>query len=170
MQQLLVMGLGLTLMFSAFAKDLTVKLELAKIQSLKIQEHWSDELYFDITEYTQRGLEQFYQVPKKPLYLSSKHLSKIKDIKLWHKILKPGEVVLLLVSLVEQDNAPWDLDDIIGIVKIRMKNEGGKLVSDWSMPNATQMAKAAASKVVRLRHFELKGSSAAYQLDLQLSS
>lgn len=165
MKRLLLMALSLTLMFSAFAKDLTVKLELAKIQPLKIQEHWGDELYFDITEYTQQGLEQVYQVPKKPLYLSSNHLAKFKNIELWHKTLKPEEVVLLLVSLVEADNVPWNLDDIIGIIKIRMKNEDGKLVSDWSMPNRVQTSKVTS----KLRRFELKGSNAAYQLDLQLS-
>lgn len=169
MKQLGMIFLGLFFTISAFAKDLTVNLTVANMQASKQQETKADELYFDIAEYTQKGLQQFYRVPEKPIHLLSTHLKKVNNFNLWHNTLKNGESTEVIISLIEEDYSPWDLDDLIGVVKLKIKNEKGKLVTAWSMPNTTNQGLVLTSKKGELRRFVLTDGKAKYQVDLQLS-
>lgn len=167
MQRLLVVFIGLVIAIPVFAGDLTVALTAAKIRLVKQQEFISDELYFDIAEYTKNGLQQFYRVPKKPLHLSASHLDKIKDFKLWRNTLKEGESMQVVISLIEEDNSPWDLDDLIGVIKLRLQNKEGKLITNWNVLNTSNNGWSL-SKDDKQRRFVLTGSGANYQLDLKL--
>ncbi|MDF2866781.1 MAG: hypothetical protein K0S11_251 [Gammaproteobacteria bacterium] len=169
MKRFLVAIIGLFIAVPILAKDLNVALTATKIRVVKQQERRGDELYFDIAEYTKDGLQQFYRVPEKPIHLLSSHLDKIKDFKLWHNTLKDGESAQVVVSFIEEDYSPWDLDDLIGVVKLRIKNEGGKLIAHWSMPNTTNKG-LLLNQDNKQHRFVLTGSSANYQLDLQLTA
>ncbi len=169
MQRLLVALIGLVIAIPVFASDLTVALTAAKIRLVKQQEVISDELYFDIAEYTKNGLQQFYRVPEKPLHLSARHLNKIKDFKLWHNTLKEGESMQVVISFIEEDNSPWDLDDLIGIIKLRLQNKEGQLITDWNVVNTSNNGWSL-NKDDKQRRFVLTGSGANYQLDLKLTA
>ena len=54
---------------------------------------------------------------------------------LWEGLLQNKEAIQLVVSLIEQDMPPWDLDDHIGSVKITLANDNGKLQTKYSIPN-----------------------------------
>lgn len=170
MKKIAVVIVGLLLALPVLAKDLTVRLNIAQIQALKEQEYNGDELYFNVAEYTKQGVQQFYRVPERPIYLRSGHLEKVKDFNLWHKTLQEGQSAQVIISLIEQDLAPWDLDDLIGEVKLKLKNQNGKLITDWVMLNTDKHGEIIAHIKSEQRRFELNGSGARYLLDFQLSS
>lgn len=170
MKKMFAVIIGLFFILPVFAKDLTVTLAVAQMQVVKKQEYTGDELYFNVAEYTKKGVQQFYRVPERPIHLRSNHLEHVKNFKLWHNTLKEGQSAQVIVSLVEEDLAPWDLDDLIGEVKVRLKNEGGKLITDWVMLNTTNHGEILKSDETDKRRFQLKGAGAHYRLDLQLAS
>jgi hypothetical protein len=169
MKRLLAAIFSLFITLPVLAKDLTVALTASKIRAVKTQERSGDELYFDVAEYTKDGLQQFYRVPEKPIHLLSSRLDKIKDFKLWHNTIKEGEAVQVILSFIEEDYSPWDLDDLLGVMKLRMINKGGKLIIDWKMPNTTSRG-LELNHDPKQRRFELTGSGANYQLDLRITA
>jgi len=170
MKRLIALGLSLLVTLPALAKDLNINLALSKIVPHKIQERGEDELYFDIAEYNQQGLQQFYRIPEKPIHLLSKHLAKVQNFTLWHNSLKEGESLELIISLIEEDYTPWELDDLLGDIKLKLKNDHGKLISAWSMPNTTNKGESLpANAHTEVRRFIIKEGHSEYQVDLQLS-
>lgn len=115
---------------AALAGAINVGLSIDQIELFELSEKRGDELYFTVTEYTKEASDH-WTVPRLPLYWRSKHLEEVKDVSLWQKQLEEGKSVQLILSLVERDVPPWDVDDLIGTVKLTMHNEKGKLQQSW---------------------------------------
>src|SRR5690606_15255973 len=76
-----------------------------------------------------------YEVPEFPLHWLSKYVDKLSNVLLWEKVVEDEQGVSIVLSLIERDAPPWNLDDLIGSVKLKLKNEKGKLTKEWSIPN-----------------------------------
>lgn len=167
MKQLGAIVIGLVLAFSGFADDLVVQINVMQMLVDKSDKKNGDRLYFDIAEYRQGELQQFYRIPKKPVHFLSQAIEKVKDVTLWRGTVKEGQAVDLAISLIEEDFPPWNLDDLIGVIKVKLQNNAGKLTTDWRMPNKGQLISSRLAEQVR---FRLTGSGADYKVDLQLMS
>jgi len=154
----------------AQATALHPELLLSGIIQKKATEKGGDEIYLAITEFKSNGEHHQYLIPEPPMYWPSSSLAHIKNLSLWKQPLKPGESEELLVSLVEQDLAPWDVDDLIGAVKIKIKNEKGHLNYEWSLLQYGHLT-SAMKKPIRNQakvSFSLKGDTGEYQLMFHL--
>jgi hypothetical protein len=110
---------------------LKVELLLEKLNAVKLVESGGDELYFAITAYHSDGEPTHFTIPDLPVYWDSTVLPSLKNISLWQASLARKESVELVVSLVEHDAPPWNLDDEIGAFKVRMLNNNGRLIVQW---------------------------------------
>lgn len=141
-----------------------VVLKLEDIQVIKTAAQFSgDEIYVNITEYSSVDKPAMHRVPEYPSHWLSKYIDKVKDVTLWQKAIQDEESVELIISVVESDAPPWDVDDLIGSVKLKVYIEKGKLEQEWSIPNKA-IVKTAGEK----DHFVLTGDGAEYKISLNL--
>jgi hypothetical protein len=149
---------------SLSAHTTPVSLILENIQIVKkSEESSSEEIYMNITEYSSVDKPSMHRVPEYPSHWLSKFSDKIKDIPIWNKSIQDGESVELIISVVESDAPPWDVDDLIGSVKLKVYIEKGKLEQEWSIPNK-QIVKTDGER----DHFILTGDGAEYKISLNL--
>lgn len=141
-----------------------VVLTLEDIQVMKTSDHLSgDEIYVNVTEYSSVDKPSMHRVPEYPSHWLSKYIEKVKNIPIWNKAIQEGESVQLIISVVEAEAPPWDVDDLIGSVKLKVYIEKGKLEQEWSIPNSA-ITKQAGEK----GHFVLTGDGAEYKISLKL--
>lgn len=141
-----------------------VVLTLEDIQVVKTAAHLSgDEIYVNITEYSSVDKPAMHRIPEYPSHWLSKYIDKVKDVTLWQKPIQDEESVELIISVVESDAPPWDVDDLIGSVKLKVYIEKGKLEQEWSIPN-----KAIVKSEGEKGHFVLTGDGAEYKISLKL--
>jgi len=170
----IVLALGilcLSLSFPCFAASKHVlhpAVYMLRLKVIKTAEKNGDELYVGVTVYPSKAKPTHTQVPKYPLHWLSKHLDKLKRVKLWDGEVQEGHSVTLILSLIEQDTPPWDTDDLIGSVRIRLKNNRGHLETSWSMPNRVDAPVSVYSKYGRAEKFVLLGEGSNYEMFLAL--
>ncbi|PCH56917.1 MAG: hypothetical protein COC15_02270 [Legionellales bacterium] len=116
-------------------KKLTLNLVLSSIKAEKTSETRGDELYFSITQYSSEKDAKQELIPTFPTYWLSKNLSQIKNVPIWKTDLALGEEVKLIISLLEKDAPPWELDDHIGSVQLKVSNVDGNLEYMWELPD-----------------------------------
>lgn len=133
---------------------------------LKEGEWFGDNLYFDISILRVNQPTQYIRIPEFPLSWPSSRLNTIKSTMLWSDSLKNGQKVILIVSLMDQDSKPLNPDDVIGLVRVELKNEKGDLHALWSMPNQKSAPVIGAIRAVE--KFELSNVHGHYEVYLSL--
>jgi len=142
--------------------NLIVKLE--SIEKINPQEERGDELYFSVTEYSSTKSSDHYQVPDFPTHWLSDYLEQVKNVNLWEKELQNDEAIQLIISLVERDVPPWNVDDLIGTVKLKLKWENTLLSKEWSSPNQENTARVPDT----MNAFKLTGDEGQYRIVLKV--
>jgi hypothetical protein len=147
---------------------ITPTVRLVSMKAIQTAEQRGDELYLSVTVYPSKGKPTHTQIPKHPLYWPSRKIHEVKNIKLWRHLLKPGEAVTIIVSLMEQDTYPWNTDDLIGSVKVKLRNNGGELESTWAMPNRIDSPVRVLTKYGEVEKFVLQSDQAQYEMYFKL--
>ncbi len=143
----------LPLSYVCSAEVLQPRLILDKMKVITPTEREGDELYFDISIYQPNQPTQYLRVPAKPVTWSLKAVDNLKQVSLWSQPLQSGQSITLVVSLLDSDGSVLNPDDLIGSMRVDLKNEKGKLQTNWSMPNRVErLGKQAMQK------FELTGA------------
>ena len=153
----------LTALSFAAGKDQAVAVNLLHLKALQTSERGGDELYMSVTVYPSQGQPSTKQIPQRPLHWLNSHLDKINNLNLWKGKLAVGQSVSLMFSLMEQDAPPWNTDDLIGTVRVHIKNDAGKIISNWSMPNRIDSPTEVQTQHGAAKLFELNGEGARYQ-------
>lgn len=122
------------------AQDEKMVIKLDVIEKIHAQEKGGDELYFSITEFPSKGRPSHYQIPEFPSHWLSEHLKGVQNVILWEKASKECEPVKVIISLVEEDLPPWNIDDLLGSIELNVKCENGKLATQWNIPNKENTA------------------------------
>lgn len=162
----LVLGTSMAL---AQAKDAIVPtLYLKAIQAKTQTEVSGDEVYLAITEFSPGGKNRHYTVPQFPLRWPAGALPHIADLALWKTVLGSGESTEVVVSVVEHDTPPWNLDDMIGSIKIKMLNEKGVLKSQWIPIDKEAREQTVIEKEKTVHSYPLRGEGGHYQVDFLL--
>lgn len=137
-------------------------IQLARLDVVKTSEKSGDELYFSVTVYPNKGRPSHYEVPRHPLHWPSKHLDKLKQAEMWKGTLHNGESASIILSLIERDAPPWNTDDLIGSIRVDVKNSKGHLEATWGMPNRAESAIIVNTPKGPVRRFELTGQHSQY--------
>ena len=119
----------------AAPKALSPVVKLCSIKAVKPIERYGDELYLTVTEYHSQKPPRHRIIPRHPLFWSSKVINKISNVQLWSGRLAPSEAVNLVITFIDKDAPPWNVDDLVGEVKLQMRNDNGELKREWSLPN-----------------------------------
>ncbi len=125
----------------SFAQNEQIAVKLKSLEMIKQQEMAGDELYISVTEFPTVGSPYHYQVPAFPTHWLSKYLSNVKDVVIWKKNLNQCEPIDLLITLVEEDFEPWNMDDSLGSVQLKVQCVNGKAVEQWTIPDSKNTAK-----------------------------
>lgn len=165
MKRLILLFTSLLLVSTTFAasKSINPKVILKSMEAVKTIEK-RDELYLAVTEFPSEGLPSHYQLPKFPMFWPSDHLHKVANFKVWSRELKNGEGVTLILALIDKDAPPWNTDDLIGEVKLHLKNENGKLISSWSVPDRDEQPPVTSIEKSKDKQFDLRGEGAHYKI------
>ena len=151
-----------------YAKGLNPSIILEKITPIKTTEKSGDEVYINITEYLPDGKTKSTNIPARPLAWASKDLAKIKALPLWSATLAEGQSADVIMTFVEQDNPPYDPDDLLGVVHLKMMNTKQGLKTLWSVREGSIKAPAKNLADSGQQHFILTGSQGTYAIDMKL--
>jgi hypothetical protein len=133
-----------------------------------------DKIYIQVTEYSNIYKSKEYRVPAYPKYWLQRELSELKSIILWHGAVESLEKKELIISLIEQNLFPLDIDASLGSIKLIMDNrhQGQKMLINWEqaglkenvnikkIKNKTKPTKP--SQVI----FEMQGKNSNYLIKL----
>jgi hypothetical protein len=131
------------------------------IKAIKSTENLRDELYFDISVYRAKQPTQYFRIPEKPFHWVSDRLDEVSGLQVWSQPIKAGETVTVIISLIEMDALHLNPDDLIGLMRVKLKNDNGVLQAHWDMPNQTKDHN-------KIQKFELSGDNSRYEVDLSL--
>lgn len=154
--------------FAAKAQSIESKVMLTSVKQIKKTERHGDELYLSVTSFPTKGKAKHKRFPHHPLFWPGRHIAKVKDVKIWKGKLKKDAGVRLLISLVEQDSPPWDIDDEIGSVDLKLHNNNGKLEIEWNRPNRSDGKKLTVKSVGEDISINFSGKGQSYEVSLKI--
>lgn len=152
--------------YSSLIFGYEAKIKLSSMEKKHSQEQSGDELYISITEYSKNHLPRNYQFPAFPSHWLSQHVSNIKDAVIWKKELKECEDIDLLINLVEEDVQPWNVDDSLGALKLKLSCQNGKTQGQWEIPDNKTVSKIPNQK----DKFNFTGSNGQYELQFSFEN
>lgn len=106
-------------------------IQLDSIVPLKGTEKAKDEVYVSVSEFNSNGKNRYYTIPQSPVYWPEKSVNQISNFQLWQGKLPAAAATEVVISLIEQDTPPWNLDDLISVIKVKMMNDAGQLHYEW---------------------------------------
>lgn len=143
-------------------------LQLVAMKAIKTSER-TDELFMAVTSYPSKGRSLHREVPAFPRYWLSSHLQGVQNVSLWKGQLKPDEKVTIHLSLVERDSPPFDTDDLVGTVLVKIKNSKGTLDIQWIKHGSKDTGKkASVANAIGARDFVLTGNNSEYAKTLAI--
>ncbi|MBI2785884.1 MAG: hypothetical protein HYX60_06110 [Legionella longbeachae] len=151
--------------FSVTNQVIKPNLILNEIKVVKAGELLGDNLYFDISVLRVNQPTQYIRIPEFPLRWPSSKINALKPNTLWSEPIETGKTVILLVSLMDQDSK-INPDDVIGLIRIELKNEKGDLHALWSMPN--QESAPVIGTIRTIQKFELSNVHGHYEVYLSI--
>lgn len=126
----------------------------------------NDKLYLTVTSYPDEEKPQFFRVPTYPATWPTRHITKITAFPLIAQTLKNNQSLTLVVGLHAQHILRWKIDEEIGVLQLLLKNEHGRLVGIWSMPNTAFTEK---TEFGRSKTFEFQSQAGTrYKLSLEV--
>ena len=153
--------------FAAGKKELNISVNVQELSVEKLSEKYGDEIYFSVVQYSNKKPAKQFRIPEFPSYWKFKYFEKIKGINLWQGSVQNNETTQLVISIIEQDSFPLDLDDHIGSVKVTLINKNGKLQVKWDIPNLRDQA-----EVLQLENnsplFVLMGDYSKYKISFKV--
>lgn len=156
-----------TVALAAQVPAISTELSLISIQAIQGSHH-GDELSIHITVYPSQGHPYHFSIPRSPLHWSSRYLHKLTDVKLWKATLESQQRVTLRIALVERDHPPFNPHDLIGELKLKLKNDQGTLNIQWQTIGNTEQARTTEHSRGREDQFVVTGKDSQYKLRFRL--
>jgi len=147
---------------SAKSDALHPKIIIKSMKMLKSTEHYGDELYLVVTEFNSRNDNQQYTIPRYPITWPSRALDQVHDLKVWSGSLYDGDEVDLSIELVEHDAPPFNVDDSIGSAELKLKNNKGKLTTEWTTRHGMTDHQEKKDAKQTSHHYTFKGDGGEY--------
>lgn len=144
------------------------ELVLDHIKAIQTRERRGDQVYLDISTYRANQPTRYHRIPKHPIHWQSALIDKIKSVPLWSEEIKEGQEVILIISLMEQDLPSINPDDLIGSIRVKLKNKRGQLRVQWSLPNRVGGPIFIAGEYGQIEKFQLFDEQNQYEVYLFL--
>lgn len=164
------------LLFSlpTLAQDFEPIITLNSIEIDKTSDEYGDEIYLVITKFGADGSNTQYTIPEYPITWPTEAIHQIKDIHLWEGIIPEGGSDEIIIELVEHDVPPYNVDDSIGSIRIKINNKGGKLDTvweqNWHESNKNKAEKALSSNNEASQSYTFIGEGGKYILKFTLEN
>lgn len=117
--------------------SITPKLILNQIKMVGEQERDGDELFLTLHSHVSGGVMEYQRIPAKPGHWLSRQINEVKNISLWSLPITEGQSATINIELNDEDAEPLDPDDLLGLMRVELKNEKGSLVVHWDIPSRT---------------------------------
>lgn len=158
---------------SVFAQNIQAVIQMDSIDVQKSTEEYGDEIYLVITEFDADGANTQFTIPQYPVTWPSEGIHQVKNVKLWQGEIKSGKTDEIIIELVEHDAPPYNVDDSIGSVRIKLNNNNGTLNILWQQNWDESAGKTNAAEVVKSdaltsKTFVFKGDGGEYTLTFSL--
>lgn len=155
------------------------ELILNKIKVLNAQERDGDELYLTLNARLSGEFPEYMRIPAKPTHWLSSQMDSVEDVRLWSGPIVEGSSAIVVIELNEQDAEPLNPDDLLGVMRVRLKNEKGSLSVEWDVPNRSgidapkklirQGSDTVVQEVGKTRKFNLDNNGAHYEVFLSVN-
>ncbi len=162
----------------------TATLTLNYIKQIKPQES-HDEIYFLITDlgakkkflYTIPGYANYIQVNRAPHPVGRRpvhfwrdaNLNKIKNVLIWSRSNIGNKNTQLSISLVEADMPPWDIDDVLGTIKVNIIKKNNQVDCQLKTYANTRIIKRSITPYGSQYTLLFKNDGAEYQASLEFT-
>ncbi len=184
MWRLLMFGVMLLGSVSVWAADkdnsgyqLFLKLDSIKASDAAQKAH--EKVYLNVLAYTEKldkmQPNRHYTVPDLPLTWHAQALEKVKAVPVWHDTLAAGDAAEVVISLAERNRPPWWTDNLIGSLKLHVKDDNGVLKIDWRQHDFANSSPQAAGHIQKTYkknsgqvHYRFKGDGWYYDLILSI--
>jgi hypothetical protein len=145
-----------------------LQLKLIHLQAEALSEENGDEVYISVTKYSNIGHPEEFRIPSAPENWFFKRLEEVKNVTLWQGRLIKGEEIKLMITIAEQDFPPLDVDDVVGTLRVNLKEEHGRLVEEWLIPEMDGQPKIEDKGPVsgKGRRYVLHGDNSRYEAEL----
>lgn len=151
------------------AKSVAPHVFLESIHCIKSTEKHGDELYLTVTSFPTKGKPKHRRLPEYPLFWPGRAIDKVQKLLLWNEKVNDGQGVRILVSLIEQDSPPWNLDDEIGSVSLKLYNNKGRIDVEWERPNVEASKKVSVKSLRNNLVIKFSGKGQTYDIALKIT-
>ena len=93
----------------------------------------------------------------------------MKNVTLWTGDLAPNESLEIILSLTERDAPPWDIDDLIGSVKVKLHESKDGLKDEWALYAKRELTTEVDGSA-DVHEFKMIGDGGEYQIGLILEN
>jgi hypothetical protein len=135
----LLLGLTSAIFFgfqsSAHAIDAHPTLMVVNLKASPNQSQMTHQLYLRVSEYDSNGITRTFTVPHLRLNWPKHRITQVDNLQIWGGALSEEQATSLVVSIMEKNAAPWGTDNLLGVLNLKIKNESGKLLTKWTIPN-----------------------------------
>lgn len=149
-----------------------VTITLKDIENIKGSEE-KDELFISIFEHKKNERPKLYRVPNFPEYWLSNLVEQLKDVVIWEGIVRKNNSTNLMISLLEQDLAPWDNDDLLGTIRYMFyydSTEKQFMMNSKTVKQGNKNNKGEFDPLINDTHtFTLNGDDSLYKITLEVS-
>lgn len=167
MKKSILLALACTAILSSvtsFAQAIQAQVSLKKLVAEKLSERNFDQIYMGVTDVSKKAY-QYYRLPGFPLHWIMKKNAQVNNQLLWSAPIQEGETVTLQFTLAEQDTSRFDVDDLIGIAQVSLKNDHGQLTTTWSIPKNLRDGAINVQQIGTSSKYEFSGDNSKYQIE-----
>lgn len=152
----------------AIIKPLNYTVYLLTMKGSQATDRGGDALFMHVVQYLSSGDTSAERIPAGKATWQLDTLKDINKLKLVEFHLAPQDAITTVFSLLEEDKEPWATTDLVGSIRLRVRNDDGTLAYQWGIPNRTDGPEVIATKYGNARRFALYGDGGKYILYLIL--
>jgi hypothetical protein len=120
---------------SAHAIDIHPTLTVVNLKANHSKNKVEHQLYLRVSEYDSNGITRTFTVPHLKLNWPNHPINHVDNLQIWGGALSDNQATSLVVSIMEHNAPPWKTDNLIGVLNLKLRNEQGKLLTQWAIPN-----------------------------------
>ncbi|MDB6096187.1 MAG: hypothetical protein JWM09_465 [Francisellaceae bacterium] len=148
-----------------------LSLKLLNIKADEIPDKSTDNIYFSLTHYSNKGKAETLREPIYPTHWSSSNLTLLKNKLLWESSIQEGEEIKLIISLLKQNSAPWETDTLLGSAKVVLsKHKQDEIIKkQWGKTSFFEQPDVIMKKKGRGQIYQFKSEGRIYTLNFLIS-
>lgn len=153
---------------SAHATDIYPTLMVVNLKAKPSKNKVDHQLYLRVGEYNSNGITRTFTVPHLKLNWPDHPINQVDNLQIWGGALSNNQATSLVVSVMEHNAPPWRTDNLIGVLNLKLRNEQGKLLTRWTIPNVNMRIKDNTAASTLKQQILFVSEDSAYTVDFVL--